>query len=302
VDEVGSVITPPQWRIAGRVRPEVVILGAPNKPRVHEAIERLQGPIAERADLVAIDLEFAHDFVNCSHDLVIVVGGDGSILQAARQMGSNQLPVLGINCGRLGFLAALSPENFLKLWPRIAAGEYRVAESLMLECSVWRSGTCVARQAALNEAAVMGGPPYNILEIALEVDGQPASSYRCDGLIISTPVGSTAHNLSAGGPILQRTLPAVVISPLSPHTLTFRPVVDRADRIYELRVANPNASTSLVVDGRVQCRLEAGDRIRVERSAQSFRMVIVPGQNDYQTLREKLGWGGAVQQEPRTDD
>jgi len=89
---------------------------------------------------------------------------------------------------------------------------------------------------------------------------------------------------------------------LSPHTLTFRPVVDRADRIYELRVANPNASTSLVVDGRVQCRLEAGDRIRVERSAQSFRMVIVPGQNDYQTLREKLGWGGAVQQEPRTDD
>jgi NAD+ kinase len=272
----------------------VVILGAPSKPRVHEAIARLQGPIASRADLVAIDLEFAHDFLNRRHDLVIVVGGDGSMLQAARQMGPNQLPVLGINCGRLGFLTALSPDDFLTLWPQIAAGEYRIANSLMLECTVWRHNACLVRQVALNEAAVMGGPPYSILEIALEVDGQPATSYRCDGLIISTPVGSTAHNLSAGGPILQRSLPAVVISPLSPHTLTFRPVVDRADRIYELAVLNPNASTSLVVDGRVQCRLESGDRIRVQQSAQPFRMVVVPGQNEYRALREKLGWGGNV--------
>jgi NAD+ kinase len=130
------------------------------------------------------------------------------------------------------------------------------------------------------------------MDIDLYVDGLLATTYRCDGLIVSTPVGSTAHNLSAGGPILRKNLSAFVISPISPHTLTYRPVVDTADRLYELTVTNPNESTSIVVDGRVLGRIEPGDRVQICRAGQTFKMLSVPGQNDYRTLREKLGWGG----------
>jgi NAD+ kinase len=113
-------------------------------------------------------------------------------------------------------------------------------------------------------------------------------------VIVATPVGSTAHSLSAGGPILRKDLQAFVISPISPHTLTNRPVVDAADRVYELEVAGSNSATALVVDGRTLCELRPGDRVRVERSRSRFQMIEVPGHSYYRTLREKLGWGGRL--------
>ena len=283
---------PQSWPRRGRARPEVVILGAPDRDRVRAAIDRLRPVIAARAEIVAVDLDFSYDFEGKDHDLVIVLGGDGSILQAARQMGENQIPVLGVNCGRLGFLAALSPDAFLDVWPEVCCGEFQVIEHLMLRATLLRDGREVDSHLGLNEAAVLGGPPYQLMNIDLYVDGLLATTYRCDGLIISTPVGSTAHNLSAGGPILRKNLSAFVISPISPHTLTYRPVVDTADRVFELTVANPNASTSIVVDGRVLGRIEPEDRVRVVRASASFQMLMVPGQNDYRTLRDKLGWGG----------
>lgn len=209
-------------------------------------------------------------------------------------MGPHQLPVLGINCGRLGFLAALSPDDFLNTWPDVCCGGFGIVNHLMLRTSLVREGAVVAEQLTLNEAAVLGGPPYKILDIDLYADGHLATRYRCDGLIIATPVGSTAHNLSAGGPILRRHLQAIVISPISPHTLTYRPLVDSADTLLELTVTEPNASTSIVVDGRILGRLYTGDRVRIERADVKFRMLSVDGQNDYRALREKLGWGGSV--------
>ena len=164
----------------------------------------------------------------------------------------------------------------------------------MLRTTLLREGAIIGEQLALNEAAVLGGPPYNILDIDLYADGHLATRYRCDGLIIATPVGSTAHNLSAGGPILRRDLQAIVISPISPHTLTYRPLVDSADTIVELTVTEPNDSTSIVVDGRILGRLLPGDRVRIERADQRFQMLSVEGQNDYRALREKLGWSGSV--------
>lgn len=133
-----------------------------------------------------------------------------------------------------------------------------------------------------------------VATIDLYADGALATRYRCDGLIVATPIGSTAHNLSAGGPILRRQLQAIVISPISPHTLTYRPLVDSADTVLELTVTEPNESTSFVVDGRILSRLLPGDRVRIERAEQTFQMLAVSGHDDYRALRDKLGWGGSV--------
>lgn len=277
---------------ADRLR--VVILGAPDRERVRSELERIRPAIAERAEIVAEDLQFSYEFTDNDQDLVIVLGGDGSILQSARQMNTHQTPVLGVNCGRLGFLAALLPDDFLRVWPEVSRGEFEIVDHLMLKTSLIRRGEVIAEQLALNEAAVLGGPPYQILDIHLYADGNLATRYRCDGLIIATPIGSTAHNLSAGGPILRRQLQAVVISPISPHTLTYRPLVDSADTVLELEVSEPDESTGIVVDGRILGQLQAGDRVRIQRAEQCFQMLAVPGHNDYRALREKLGWGGSV--------
>jgi NAD+ kinase len=133
-----------------------------------------------------------------------------------------------------------------------------------------------------------------MLYVDLYIDGELATTYSCDGLIISTPVGSTAHSLSTGGPILRKNLQAFVISPISPHTLTVRPLVDAADRVYEAVVREPNETTSVVVDGRTICRLTNRDRVQVRRAEPTFKMVEVAGQTYYRTLREKLGWGGNI--------
>ena len=278
----------------GRSRPRVVILGAPDRDRVRSESKRLRPIIAQHAEIVAEDYRFEYEFDAPDIDLVIVLGGDGSILQTARQLAGRQIPVLGVNCGNLGFLAALSPDDFLEVWPRVCCGAFEVVDHLMLEVNLIRGGHVVNHQLVLNEVAVLGGPPYQILDIDLFADGNLATRYRCDGLILATPVGSTAHNLSAGGPILRRNLQAVVISPISPHTLTYRPLVDSADTQFELTVSAPNETTSVVVDGRILSALRSGDRVQVRRASSTFEMLSVPGQNDYRTLREKLGWGGSL--------
>lgn len=276
------------------VRPRVAILGVPNRPSVHAELKRIRPAIVAHADIVVEDLEFQYDFSDADLDLVLVLGGDGSILQSARQMGSEQIPVLGVNCGRLGFLAALSPDDFLSVWPDVCRGDFQIVDHLMLRTSLIRDGVVLAEQLALNEAAILGGPPFSILDIDLYADGDLATRYRCDGLIVATPIGSTAYNLSVGGPILRRALQAVVISPISPHTLTYRPLVDSADTKFELRVMEPNHSTSIVVDGRVLASIQAEDCIRIERADTTFKMLTIAGHNDYRALREKLGWSGSA--------
>ena len=167
-------------------------------------------------------------------------------------------------------------------------------EHLMFECSVVRDNNMLASQLGLNETAILNGPPFGMLDVDLYVDAELATTYSCDGLIVSTPVGSTAHSLSAGGPILRKNLQAFVILPISPHALTVRPIVDSADRVYEMVVRQPGDNTSVVVDGRVLCRLGNDDKIRVVRSEARFQMVEVSGHGYYRTLREKLRWSGST--------
>ncbi len=178
-------------------------------------------------------------------------------------MAYRQLPVLGVNLGRLGFLADLTPAKLIEVLPDIAAGRFCTIEHLMFECTVSRDGRVLHRRLGLNETTVIGGSPFTLLAVDLYVDAELVTTYSCDGLIISTPIGSTAHNLSAGGPILRKDLQAFVISPISPNTLTNRPVVDSADRVFELIVPEPLAGTSVVVDGQVLCGVASQDRIRI---------------------------------------
>lgn len=277
-----------------RARPRVMVLGSDRNPLVARQAETLRGSIEQFAEVVAWDIGFNQSLAEVDSDLAIVLGGDGSILRAAYHMGYRQRPIVGVNLGKLGFLADLSPEQLLSVLPDICGGKFRVVEHLMYECSLQRGEQQLWTELGLNEVAVLGGPPFSMLAVHLYVDAELVTTYSCDGLIVSTPVGSTAHSLSAGGPILHKTLHAFVVSPISPHTLTNRPVVDSADRVYELVVPEPNEGTTVVLDGRERGTLEAGDRLRISQAAPRFKLVEVPGHTYYRTLREKLGWGGSL--------
>jgi NAD+ kinase len=268
------------------------VLAAPNRPRVESELPTILDHIRKSADVIAVDTKFTYSFRHCESDLVVVLGGDGSILQSARQMGKNQRPVLGVNLGRLGFLAATPPAQFVNVWPNVCRGEYPITSHLMLQCKVLDGDKEIHSMMGLNEAAVLGGPPYSMMYIDLHIDSVLATTYACDGLIISTPIGSTAHNLSAGGPILRRNLQAFVICPISPHTLTMRPVVDTSDRVFDLHLQDPHPTASVVVDGRVVCHFETHHTVRIHRASHKFQLISVPGHDDYEALKTKLGWSG----------
>lgn len=270
------------------------MLGSGSRPNVVQEAQRLRPLVEQYAEIVAFDLSGQLDLAECEADVAIVLGGDGAILRAAHQMGPNQIPVLAVNLGKLGFLAGLSPAELPTSLKAIADGNLRVIEHLMFDCRLLRGKQEKFHKLGLNEILVIGGPPYSIVNIDLYVDSELVTTYSCDGLIVATPVGSTAHSLSAGGPILRKNMQAFVISPISPHTLTNRPVVDSADHVYELVVPNPHAATSVVVDGHVLSTLQPGDRVRVERATPTFKLVTATGHSDYRTLREKLGWGGQL--------
>jgi len=280
------------WIRDGRPRPRVVVLAAPNRPRVEQELKSMLEIIEQCAEIVAVDKSFSYEFATCESDLVVVLGGDGSILQSARQMCHNQRPVLGVNLGKLGFLAAISPSQFVDIWPEVCDGKFSVTNHLMFQCQVYQGDLLLHSIIGLNEASVLGGPPYTMMYIDLVIDSVLATTYACDGLIVSTPIGSTAHNLSAGGPILRRNLQAFVICPISPHTLTMRPVVDTADRIFDLKIRVDHPTASVVVDGRVVCHFSRDLRVQISRADDTFQMISIPGHDDYHALREKLGWSG----------
>jgi len=271
----------------------VILMGSAERRGVLEAVEHFRPEIAKCCTIAAEDFHGQKDMQDVEADFAIVFGGDGSILQAAAQMRNRQRPVISVNLGTLGFLAAFTPEILLPTLRDCDVLSLPCEEYLMLTCQLRRDHRVIAEKTALNEVAVQSGPPYRILEVELSVDDERITTYHCDGLILSTPVGSTARNLSAGGPILRSNLDAVVISPISPHTLSHRPVVDSADRIYTLRICSANAPVML--DGRCMAKTESGDRILVQRAPDRFKMIKLPGSGYYRTLREKLGWSGRLE-------
>ncbi|MFK7766727.1 MAG: NAD(+)/NADH kinase [Mariniblastus sp.] len=274
-------------------RPQAILLGSGDRrPKIVEACKQLRPQFKELVDIVGEDFSYTEDLSEIEADVAIVLGGDGSILRAAKQMGNSQIPVLGVNLGKLGFLADIHPDAVVEALRCFVDGKFQLVDHLMIHCQVFRDDEMIADEIGLNEVAILGGPPFDIQQIDLYVDDELATNYLCDGLIVSTPIGSTAHNLSAGGPILRKNLQAFVISPISPHTLTVRPVVDTADRTYELVVSKPNDSTCVLLDGQVLSPINEKDRVRIRRAKPVFQMIQVSGNSYYSTLREKLGWSG----------
>ena len=270
-----------------------MVLGNAGRPGVHEEAERLLPFLRQQCNVVLLDLLQAEELSGVEADLALVLGGDGAILRAARQMGYRQVPVLGVNLGKLGFLADLSPEELREVLPHVLAGDYRLTRHLMYECVVAEEGAKEVCFLGLNEVAIQNGPPFHLIELDLSVNGEAVSRYSCDGLILSTPVGSTAHNLSAGGPILGQELSAFVITPICPHTLTNRSLVDSAadDKVYTIGIRRATEGTTLVIDGQLTVPLTVRHRVKVRRAPVTFQLVKVPGRSYYRTLRSKLNWG-----------
>ncbi|MDO5554068.1 MAG: NAD(+)/NADH kinase [Planctomycetia bacterium] len=276
---------------------KLLLLGNGRHEGVMAGYESLRPALAQRFEIVGSDFSGDADMSDTSADFALVFGGDGSVLRAVRQLGKNQIPILGVNMGRLGFLTAVDAEDLVPLVSRSDFSSLSVREQILLECVIETkpriSGPVrTDPELVVNEVVVQAGPPFKMLEVELSIDNEPVTTYRGDGLIVSTPVGSTAHALSSGGPILRKDLDAVVIAPISPHTISFRPVVDSAERIYEMRVLNQKAY--IIVDGNMHRVISPGDRIRIHKSDVSFKMIRVPGRSYYRTLREKLGWGGGL--------
>ncbi len=224
-------------------------------------------------------------------DIAVVLGGDGAILRACRQFGRHQIPLLGVNLGRLGFLADLSPDQVRAQLPRLRDRRYMVVPHLMFECRIVHADGREERHLGLNEVLVSSST-LCMVDVELRIDGEHVTTYSGDGVILSTPVGSTAHSLSAGGPILRQDLPAFVVTPICPHTLTNRPLVDSADCVYELSLPNPPDGVHAIIDGQDRAPLLAGSRIEVRKADVTFQLVKLPGHSYYAMLHRKLGWGG----------
>src|SRR5262249_766238 len=270
---------------------KLYVLGNANRPGVAEEADRLVPFLRQHADVLLVDLVQARDLSEVpAADMAIVLGGDGAILRAARQMAYRQVPVLGVNLGRLGFLADLSPDELRSCFPPASRGHYRVTPPLMVEWVVEGTGPprCFL---GLNEVVLHSVPPFHMLDLILEVDGDVVAKFSGDGLILSTPIGSTAHSLSAGGPILEQELQAFVITPLCPHSLTYRRVVDTADKAYTIPLGRAAEEAFLIVDGQETARLSRQQRVTIRRAPVAFRLVKLPGRSFYQTLRDKLRWG-----------
>jgi NAD+ kinase len=267
----------------------IFVLGNAQKAGVREEAERLLPFLQEHCECVAFDLLQEQDLSKLSADLALVLGGDGAILRAARQMGYRQAPVLGVNLGKLGFLADLSLEELRCCFEQVLRGEYRVTWHLMFECVLEGPGES-RTLLGLNDVVVQAGPPFHMIDLELAVDGETVTRISGDGLIVSTPVGSTAHGLSAGGPILGQELSAFVLTPICPHALTSRPVVDSADKVYRLTLRRSDGAW-LIVDGQDVLPLTVDHRVTVRQAPVRFGLVKVPGRSYYQTLRDKLHWG-----------
>jgi NAD+ kinase len=269
-----------------------LVLGNAHRPGVAEEAERLLPVVEQHGEIVLVDLYQEQDLRDVKADMTLVLGGDGAILRAARQMGYQQIPVLGINLGKLGFLADLSPEHVVHCLPEVAQGEFQVRRHLMFECLVEgpdKEGSTLFL--GLNEITLQTGPPFHMIDLDLVIGGETISRYTGDGLIISTPIGSTAHNLSAGGPILEQGLFAFVITPICPHALTSRPLVDSADKTYTICINRADGGTTLVIDGQERVPLTTEHRVTIRKAPVTFGLVKLPGRSYYQTLRDKLRWG-----------
>ncbi|HEC17308.1 MAG TPA: NAD(+) kinase [Sedimenticola sp.] len=273
---------------------------------VGDTLLRLGAFLRERGHRIALEREAAErldgwsqasatrEEIARSSDLVIVVGGDGTLLHAARSMADRDVPLLGVNLGRLGFLTDISPDNMLDTLDRILTGDYDEEKRFLLRAEVGPPGRPDASRKAFNDVVIHKWNIARMIEFETHVDGRFVETQRADGLIVATPTGSTAYALSGGGPLLDPALNALVMVPICPHTLSNRPIVVSGDCVIDIAICGRTdpRNVRITCDGGDSLKASREDRIRIRKDEHPIRLIHPSGHDHFNILRAKLGWSG----------
>ena len=227
-------------------------------------------------------------------ELLIVLGGDGTILQVLHALGERLRPLFGINLGTLGFLTTVAGTESMRAVEAIVSGNFQLTERTLLNVEIMRGGVRVASRIALNDAVVSRGEISRLIRLAVRIGDTPLTEYNADGLIVATPTGSTAYSLSAGGPILAPESGVFVVNPICPHVLTNRAVIVSDASPIEIFPTDPRSSVFLTLDGQVVHQVEAGDTLRITKAAHTLPLAMLPDMSFFEVLRQKLKWSGAA--------
>jgi NAD+ kinase len=280
----------------------VGILSKPRPQEVYSTVPALVAWLRGRGIHVLLDPESAgclesppearpREEIPESADLLIVLGGDGTVLAAARLLERKDVPILGVNLGGLGFLTSVTREELYSVLEQVLAGKYSTSDRMMLEAQVYRGGKVIEQQTALNDAVMNQAALARLMDFDVTVNGNFVGHYRADGIIIATPTGSTAYSLAAGGPVVHPEVRAFVITPICPHMLTNRPLVlPEASRV-EIEFTAGEETVHLTMDGQIGFGLKTGDYIAVSRASRPARLVMPAGKTHFEVLRNKLRWG-----------
>ena len=272
-----------------------------DQPQLGGMVEKLEKWLGERGHTVL----FGNQFAEASQgkglqlpelaekvDLIVVLGGDGTLLAVARASGSARVPILGVNLGTLGFLTEISQEELFETLEEMRAGRLVSEERMRLDVTLERDGEIAGRYLALNDAVIARTALSRMVDLETRADGADVTTYHGDGLIVSTPTGSSAYSLSAGGPLVLPGFEAVLLTPICPHTLGQRPLVLPAECDVEIRAQDTRGGdVQLTVDGQVGCEVREGDCVRVRRSEHPLHLLVRPDRNHFEVMRRKLRWG-----------
>jgi NAD+ kinase len=285
----------------------VGIIARLNIRNVGDSVEILELFLRQRGITIAVEQDTATLLPGTSHavlptkklgqicDLIVVVGGDGSLLGAGRELAECQVPVIGINRGALGFLADISPDAIEQKLGQVLDGDFVVDQRFLLQAEVYREGVHVGSSSALNDVVVHPGTMSRMLEFSVWVDGQFVYDQRSDGLIVASPTGSTAYALSAGGPIMHPNLDAIVIVPMFPHTLTSRPLVIPGDTTIRVIVGHTTSTNPQVsCDSQVDIDVQVGDEVHIRKHPHKLRLLYPVDHSFYGSCRSKLDWASRL--------
>jgi len=277
------------------------IIVRPNLPEAIPVIQQMADWLNERRIDVLVDGQFSSLLRRITSveeremadkvDLVVVLGGDGTMLGAARLIGHRRIPVLGINFGRLGYLTDFTLEELFPALDYILSGHFVTEPRGMIDVTTLREGQVLSEDQVLNDVVVTKGTVVRMIEIDCWIDSHFVNLFRADGLIVATPTGSTAYNLSAGGPIIYPVMGALVLTPICPHTLSNRPLLLPDTSVVELCLHSPSDEATATLDGQKRISLQSDDRILIKKSESIFDLVRPLSRNYYQVLRSKLKWG-----------
>ena len=224
-------------------------------------------------------------------DMLIVLGGDGTLISVARNVGALETPILGVNLGSLGFLTEITTDELFPVLEQVLAGNYQMSDRLMLNVTVTRDGNLVEKHQVLNDMVINKGALARIIDMKVWVQDSYLTTFKADGLIISSPTGSTAYNMAAGGPIINPGSECLVITPICPHMLTNRPMIVSADSSIRVEVMFQDENVFLTADGQVGTSLKAGDIVEVKQAPNRTRLILSPEKDYFEILRTKLRWG-----------